>query len=343
MKKALITGISGQDGAYLSKLLLDKGYEVHGTKRRSSSENTWRMKELGIYDQIKFADMDLLEYNNIETVVETVQPDEFYNLGAMSFVKLSFDEPLYTSEVDAMGVLRVLEVIKKVNPEIKFYQASSSEMYGNVQEIPQNESTRLYPRSPYAVCKTFGHYMTINYRESYDLHASSGILFNHESPLRGLEFVTRKITHTLSKIKNGSNEVLELGNLTAKRDWGYAGDYVNAMWLMLQQDRPDDYVIATGEMHSVFDFVNKVAEILELKLEWEGKGLAQKAINSATNKQIIRVNPIHFRPTEVEQLMGDPTKAKDCLDWKLEVSFDQLVEMMVKADYDRVINNKHIF
>jgi GDPmannose 4,6-dehydratase len=334
-KKALITGITGQDGAYLAQLLLSKGYEVYGAFRRSASSNFWRLEELGVANQIKMVSFDLLEYSNIQRTLEKVQPDEIYNLAAQSFVAASFEQPLYTSDVDAMGVTRLLEAIRSVNPKIRFYQASTSEMFGLVQEVPQTEKTPFYPRSPYGVAKLYAHWMTVNYRESYGSHASSGILFNHESPLRGLEFVTRKITSTLARIKHGSSEVLELGNLSAKRDWGFAGDYVEGMWRMVQQDTPDDYVLATGETHTVKEFVDLAAQAAGFELEWSGQEVDLKAVDAKTGRTVLKVNPDFYRPAEVELLIGSPEKAFHKLSWKSSTDLNELVEMMVTADMNR--------
>jgi GDPmannose 4,6-dehydratase len=334
-KKALITGITGQDGAYLAQLLLSKGYEVYGAFRRSSSSNFWRLEELGIANQIKMVSMDLLEYSNIQRTLEKTQPDEIYNLAAQSFVAASFEQPLYTSDVDALGVTRLLEAIRSVNPKIRFYQASTSEMFGLVQEVPQSEKTPFYPRSPYGVAKLYAHWMTVNYRESYGMHASSGILFNHESPLRGLEFVTRKITSTLARIKKGSSEILELGNLSAKRDWGFAGDYVEGMWRMVQQETPDDYVLATGETHTVKEFVDLAAQAAGLDLEWSGQDVDLKAQDAKTGRTILKVNPDFYRPAEVELLVGNAREAFEKLGWKANMGLNKLVEKMVFADMNR--------
>jgi GDPmannose 4,6-dehydratase len=334
-RKALITGITGQDGAYLAQLLLGKGYEVYGAFRRSASSNFWRLEELGIANQIKMVSMDLLEYSNIQRTLEKTQPDEIYNLAAQSFVAASFEQPLYTSDVDALGVTRLLEAIRSVNPKIRFYQASTSEMFGLVQEVPQSEKTPFYPRSPYGVAKLYAHWMTVNYRESYGIHASSGILFNHESPLRGLEFVTRKITSTLARIKHGSSEVLELGNLSAKRDWGFAGDYVEGMWRMVQQDTPDDYVLATGETHTVKEFVDLAAQAAGFELEWSGQDVEMKAINKSNGQTILKVNPDFYRPAEVELLIGKAEKAFLKLGWKANTSLKDLVSNMMNADFLR--------
>jgi len=336
MKKALITGIRGQDGAYLAKLLLEKGYEVFGADRRSGDSSLWRLKELGIEKEVKIVYMDLLELTNIMRVLEKIQPDEVYNLAAQSFVQASFEMPILTAEVNALGVLRLLEAIRVINPKIKFYQASTSELFGKVQQIPQNEKTPFYPRSPYGVSKLFGHWITVNYREAYGIFACSGILFNHESPLRGLEFVTRKITYTLARIKYGFEEKLVLGNLEAKRDWGYAPEYVEAIWLMLQQDEPDDYVIATGETHSVREFVERAAEICNFDLVWEGEGVNTRGIDRKSGKVIVEVSPEFYRPAEVDLLIGDYSKARERLGWRPKTKFEDLVCIMTEADLDRV-------
>jgi len=335
-KRALITGITGQDGAYLAKLLLGKGYEVYGAYRRSASPNLWRLEWLNIVDQVKMVPFDLLEYSNILRCVDEIKTDEIYNVAAQSFVGLSFEQPLYTSDVDGMGVTRLLEVIRMVNPDIRLYQASTSEMFGKVQTIPQNEDTPFYPRSPYGVAKLYAHWMCINYREAYGIHTSAGILFNHESPLRGLEFVTRKITAAFAHILRGKQEVLELGNMDAKRDWGYAEDYVEGMWRMVQQDVGDAYVLATGETCSVRDFVDAAALAAGIDLVWQGEGEGLHAINRKTNKTVVQVNPKFYRPTEVELLIGDASKAKKELGWESKTSLNELVEMMVKADLDWV-------
>jgi len=335
MKKALVTGITGQDGAYLAKLLLEKGYEVWGAYRRSASLNLWRLEELSIRDEIKLISLDLLEYSNIVRALEKVQPDEIYNLAAQSFVALSFEMPLYTADADALGVTRLLEAIRAVNPRTRFYQASTSEMFGKVQETPQTERTPFYPRSPYGVAKLYAHWITVNYRESYGIHASSGILFNHESPLRGQEFVTRKITAGLARIKYAQQDVLELGNLDAKRDWGFAGDYVEGMWRMLQQESPDDYVLATGETHSVREFVELAAEVAGFDLAWEGSGEEERGIDRRTGKVVVRVNPEFYRPAEVDLLLGNPEKAQSRLGWSPRVGFSALVRVMAERDLGR--------
>jgi len=341
MKKALITGIRGQDGAYLAKLLLEKGYKVYGADRRSGDSSNWRLKELGIEKDIEILYMDLLEFSNIRRVIKQVQPDEVYNLAAQSFVGASFEQPILTSEIDAIGVLRILEILREYKPDAKFYQASTSEMFGKVQEIPQTEKTPFYPRSPYGVAKLFGHWITVNYRESYNMFACSGILFNHESPLRGVEFVTRKITYNLAKIKYGLEEKLVLGNLDAKRDWGYAPEYVEAMWLMLQQPEADDYVIATGETHSIREFVEKAAEVAGFDIVWEGEGINTKGIDRKSGKIIVEVSEKFYRPAEVDLLIGNPSKAKEKLGWKPKTTFEELVEIMMITDIERVGKNEH--
>ena len=328
MKVALISGISGQDGSYLAELLLEKGYEVHGIIRRASQINTQRIDL--IYDRIKLHYGDLTDSTNLVRIIQQVQPDEIYNLGAQSHVKVSFEIPEYTGQVDALGTLRILEAVRLLGMEKKtrIYQASTSEMFGKVQEIPQKETTPFYPRSPYGVAKLYGYWIVKNYRESYGLHASSGILFNHESPRRGETFVTRKITRGLSRISVGEQDILYLGNLNAKRDWGHARDFVEAMWLMLQQDEPDDYVIATGEQYSVREFVEEAAPYFGMKIEWMGEGLDEVGYDWNTKKAVIKVNPKYFRPAEVETLLGDATKAKEKLGWEPKISFNQLVEDM---------------
>jgi GDPmannose 4,6-dehydratase len=328
MKVALISGISGQDGSYLSELLLEKGYEVHGIIRRASQINTQRIDH--IYNQIKLHYGDLTDSTNLVRVIQQVQPDEIYNLGAQSHVKVSFEIPEYTGQVDALGTLRILEAVRLLGMESKtrIYQASTSEMFGKVQEIPQKETTPFYPRSPYGVAKLYGYWIVKNYRESYGLHASSGILFNHESPRRGETFVTRKITRGLSRISVGEQDILYLGNLNAKRDWGHARDFVEAMWLMLQQDEADDYVIATGEQYSVREFVEAAAPYFGMQITWRGDGLNEIGYDIFTGNEVIKVSPKYFRPAEVETLLGDATKAKWKLGWKPKISFEQLVEDM---------------
>ena len=328
MKKALITGITGQDGSYLAELLLSKGYEVHGIVRRSSLINTHRIDH--IYEKITLHYGDLTDPVNIMGVIRLVEPAEIYNLGAQSHVKVSFEMPEYTANVDALGTLRILEAVRMLGMEkdVRIYQASTSELYGGVLGTPLSETTPFHPRSPYGVAKLYGYWIIKNYREAYGFHASSGILFNHESPRRGETFVTRKITQGLSKISVGLQKVLYLGNLNAKRDWGHAKDYVEAMWLMLQQDEPDDYVIATGEQYSVRDFVNEAAPYFGFKLEWMGEGEDEIALDWNTKKTIIGINPRYFRPAEVDSLLGDATKAKEVLGWEPKIKFKELVEDM---------------
>ena len=337
-KTALITGVSGQDGAYLSKLLLKKGYRVIGGERRSASGTLWRLNNLKIEKDIEITDFELSEFTNIYRTIDKYKPDEIYNLAAQSFVAASFEMPIMTSDVTGVGVSRILEVIRQVNPDIKFYQASSSEMFGKVAESPQNEETPFYPRSPYGIAKLFGHWMTINYKEAYNIFACSGILFNHESPLRGEQFVTRKITIGLSKIKLGLQDCLELGNLDSKRDWGYAEDYVEAMFLMLQHHKPDNYVISTGKTYSVKDFINAACDELNIDIAWEGKGLNEVAIDKKNNKIIIKINPKYYRPTEVDLLLGDSSKAEKILNWKPKTNFKDLVTKMVEYDYSKLKN-----
>ena len=328
MKVALITGITGQDGSYLAELLLEKGYDVHGIVRRASLINTARIDH--IFDKLTLHFGDLTDSTNLVSVIKKVEPDEIYNLGAQSHVKVSFEIPEYTGQVDGLGTLRILEAVRLLGMEdkVRIYQASTSELYGLVQEVPQRETTPFYPRSPYGVAKLYGYWIVKNYRESYGLHASSGILFNHESPRRGETFVTRKITRGLSRISTGQQDVLSLGNLDARRDWGHAKDFVEAMWLMLQQDQPDDYVIATGEQYSVRDFVNEAAPYFGMNIEWMGEGLDEVGYDWNTKRPVIKVNPKYFRPAEVETLLGDPTKAKEKLGWEPKTSFKELVEDM---------------
>jgi len=340
MKKALITGVTGQDGAYLSEFLLDKGYEVHGIKRRSSLLNTDRIDHLyqdpheqNVRFVLHYGDMT--DSSSLIRIIQQVQPDEIYNLAAQSHVAVSFEEPEYTANSDALGALRVLEAIRILGLEKKtrFYQASTSELYGLVQETPQTETTPFYPRSPYAAAKLYAYWITINYREAYGMYACNGILFNHESPTRGETFVTRKITRALARIKLGLQECLYLGNLDAKRDWGHAKDYVEAQWLMLQQDEAEDFVIASGEQYSVREFINAAAEELDINIQWRGEGVDEKGFNN-DGKCIISVDPKYFRPTEVENLLGDPTKAKEKLGWTTKVKFNELVKEMVATDLE---------
>ena len=323
---ALITGITGQDGSYLAELLLEKGYEVHGIVRRSSLINTHRIDH--IYDRIHLHYGDLTDSGNLISLVQKIKPTEVYNLGAMSHVKVSFEMPEYTGEVDALGTLRLLEAIRLLDHPCKFYQASTSELYGLVQEVPQRETTPFYPRSPYGVAKLYSYWIVRNYREAYGIHASNGILFNHESPRRGETFVTRKITRGLSQISCGLQDVLELGNLDAQRDWGHAKDYVRGMWMIAQHETPDDFVLATGEMRSVREFVDEASRYFGLKIEWQGEGLDEIGVDKYSGKTVVKVNPKYYRPTEVEQLLGDATKAKEVLGWEPEIDFQSLVEDM---------------
>ena len=338
--KVIISGITGQDGSYLAELLLQKGYEVHGIIRRSSSFNTGRIDHIinnkEYRDQFFFHHGDVTDTSNLNRILEKVKPDEIYNLAAQSHVKVSFDLPDYTAQVDALGTLRFLDAIRETGVKTKFYQASTSELYGKAQQVPQNETTPFYPRSPYGVAKLYGYWIIINYREAYNLFACNGILFNHESPRRGETFVTRKITRAAARIKAGVQDNLYLGNLNAKRDWGYAPEYVEGMWRMLQQDKPRDYVLATGETNSVKDFVDIAFKELNLELEWEGKGLNEKGIEKNTGKERVLIDPDYYRPTEVEILKGDASKAKKELGWSPKVKFEELVSIMVKADYDKI-------
>jgi GDPmannose 4,6-dehydratase len=338
-KVALVTGVTGQDGAYLSELLLSKGYVVHGIKRRSSSFNSARIDHMyqdphvsGAHFQIHYGDMT--DSTNLIRIIQSVQPDEIYNLAAQSHVGVSFETPEYTANADALGTLRVLEAIRILGFEKKtrFYQASTSEMFGKVQEIPQRETTPFYPRSPDGAAKVYAHWITVNYREAYGLYACNGILFNHESPMRGETFVSRKITRALTRIHVGLQETLHLGNLDSRRDWGHARDYVRAQWLMLQQDEPEDFVIATGKQFSVRDFVIAAGSLLDMRIEWQGEGVDEVGIDSATGRKLVRVDPRYFRPTEVETLLGDPTKARQKLGWTAEVGFSELVAEMVASD-----------
>lgn len=337
MKKAIITGITGQDGAYLAQLLLEKGYKVYATYRRTSSVNFWRIEELGIQNNpnLHLIEYDLTDQANSISMVTRIKPDEIYNLAAQSFVGVSFEQPLATANITGLGCLHLLEAIRIVNPKIKFYQASTSEMFGLVQEIPQKESTPFYPRSPYGVAKLYAHWMVINYRESYNIFGCSGILFNHESPLRGREFVTRKITDSVAKIKLGQLEILELGNLDAKRDWGFAKDYVEGMYLMLQAEKPDTYVLATNRTETVRDFVILAFKAVGIELEFKGHNENEIAIDKTSGKIVVKVNPKFYRPAEVDILIGHPQKAKDELGWEPKCSLEELCAMMVKEDLRR--------
>ena len=335
-KRALITGITGQDGAYLAQLLLEEGYEVYGAYRRTTGRAFWRLEELGILDRVKLVPMDLLELTNIMRVVEAIKPDEVYNLAAQSFVGLSFEQPILTVDINALGPLRILETLRTVHPKAKFYQASSSEMFGKVSTPVQREGTPFHPRSAYAASKAFAHWITVNYRESYNMFTVSGILFNHESPLRGEEFVTRRISKGVAEIKLGLRDKLTLGNLDARRDWGYAPEYVEAIYLMMQQDQPDDYVIATGENHSVREFVEKAFECVGIELQWEGKGIEEKGIEKSSGKVIVGISSELFRPAEVDVLLGDCSKAQAQLGWKPRTSFEKLIRIMVEKDLERI-------
>ena len=342
-KRALITGISGQDGAYLARLLLEKGYEVAGALRYTSTHNLGRLAELGIEGEIELLDLDLLEFSNILRLVEHARPDELYSLASQSFVGISFEQPIYIAEVDGLGVARLLEAVRTVNPKIRFYQASTSEMFGKVQETPQRETTPFYPRSPYGVAKLYAHWITVNYRESYGIHASSGIAFNHESPMRGQHFVTRRVTLGLAHVKHGKRETLELGNLDAQRDWGFAGDYVAAMWSMVQQDAGDDFVLATGVTRKVRDLVEQAGKPLGFDIEWAGAGLQERGIDRRTGRTVVTVTPKQFRPAEVDLLVGDATKLAERTGWRPHTTFTELMEMMAEADERRVIENRIMF
>jgi GDPmannose 4,6-dehydratase len=340
MKKALITGITGQDGSYLAEILLKKGYEVHGIIRRSSSFNTGRINHIindeQYKDQFFFHHGDVTDASNLNRILETVGPDEIYNLAAQSHVQVSFEIPDYTAQVDALGTLRFLDAIRETRLETKFYQASTSELFGKVQETPQKETTPFYPRSPYGVAKLYAYWIIVNYRESYDLFACNGILFNHESPRRGETFVTRKITRAAARIKEGLQDTLLLGNLNAKRDWGYAPEYCEGMWRMLQQDIPEDFVLATGEQHSVREFVELSFKELDIHIDWQGDRENEIGVDQVTGKTIIGINPKYYRPTEVETLLGDATKAKEQLGWEAKTPFSELVKIMVHSDWEKV-------
>lgn len=338
-RTALITGISGQDGAYLARFLLEKGYRVVGAVRRSSSGGVPRLEELRIAREIAMVDLDLAEISNIMRTLERVKPDEIYNLAAQSFVALSFEQPIYTVDIGGLGPLRLLEATRQLAPATRFYQASTSEMFGKASQAPQDETTPFHPRSPYGFAKLLGHWATVNYRESYGLRASSGILFNHESPLRGREFVTRKITLSLAQIRHGELDVLELGNLEAKRDWGFAGDYVTAMWGMLQHDVAEDFVLASAESHTVRSFVEAAAEALGFSVGWTGSGTDELGIDRHSGKVLVRVNPGFYRPAEVDALVGNPAKAQRVLGWQRSIGFEELVVMMAETD-DRRVRDK---
>jgi GDPmannose 4,6-dehydratase len=343
-KRAVVTGITGQDGAYLAKLLLNYGYDVFGSYRRTSSTNFWRIEELGIrnHPQLQLIEHDLTDLGDSIRLMENTNPDEVYNLAAQSFVAVSFEQPYTTAQITGLGPLNLLEAIRITNPNIKFYQASTSELFGKVQEIPQSEKTPFYPRSPYGVAKLYAHWMTINYRESYNIFATSGILFNHESPLRGQEFVTRKITHGAAEISSGKLSHLELGNLSAKRDWGFAGDYVDGMYRMLQVDTPDTFVLATGRTETVRDFVTMSFKSTGKEIDWRGTDKNEQGIDAETGKVLVKVNPKFYRPAEVELLVGDPSLAKEKLGWAPSTTLEELCSMMVKSDMRRIENNKSL-
>lgn len=343
MKKALITGITGQDGSYLTELLIQKGYQVHGIIRRSSSFNTGRIDHLYRDPHTNNTKMflhygDLTDSSNLNRLLEKIHPDEIYNLAAQSHVKVSFEVPEYTANVDGVGTLRLLDAIRETGIQSRFYQASTSELYGKVQEVPQTETTPFYPRSPYGAAKLYAFWIVKNYREAYNLFASNGILFNHESPRRGPTFVTRKITRAVAMIKAGLQEKIFLGNLDAKRDWGYALDYVKGMWQILQHDQPEDFVLATNETHTVREFVEKAFAEVGIQINWQGEGVAEIGVDADGDKTLVQIDPKYFRPTEVDLLIGNPQKAADLLGWKPEVSFEELVKIMVKSDYDYVMN-----
>jgi GDPmannose 4,6-dehydratase len=335
-KIAMISGITGQDGGYLAKFLLQKGYHVMGLYRRGATDTFEKLKEHDIIDQIQLFDFDLLEFSNICRLLKRHQPNEFYNLAAQSFVAASWEEPIYTAQADGMGVLFLLEAIREFSPQTRFYQASTSEMFGKAQEIPQTEKTPFYPRSPYGVAKLMAHWMCLNYSESFNVFACSGILFNHESPMRGMEFVTRKITHHFAKIVTGkTSEALELGNLNAKRDWGFAGDYVEMMWRMLQHDKPDVYVISSGETHSIREFVEETGKVCGFNLQWKGNNEDEIGIDRNTGKVLVKVNPKYYRPAEVDVLLGNSEKAQRILNWHSKVDFRELCRIMMNADIER--------
>ncbi len=336
MKTAFITGITGQDGAYLAKYLLEKGYKVYGGFRRTSTPNFWRLEELNALHDVELIELDILDTGNMVRAFSKYLPDEVYNLAAQSFVAVSFEKPVLTGDITAIGVTKVLEAIRICNPKIKFYQASSSEMFGKVMETPQKETTPFYPKSPYAVAKLYGHWLTIVYRESFDIYGCSGILFNHESPLRGIEFVTRKVSDAVARIKKGKQKFFDIGNIDAKRDWGFAEEYVRGMWLMMQQDTADDYILATNETHTVREFIEHAFRYVDMDIAWIGHGINETAIDKKTGKTVVKINPKFFRPGEVDLLLGDYSKAKEKLGWEPMVRFNKLVEMMVEADLKRI-------
>ncbi len=340
MKKALITGITGQDGSYLLELLLDKGYEVHGLVRRSSSFNTGRIDHIindeMFKDKFYFHHGDVTDASNLNRLLEKINPNEIYNLAAQSHVKVSFEIPDYTAQVDALGTLRFLDAIRETEINTKFYQASTSELYGKAQEVPQDENTPFYPRSPYAVAKLYSYWIIVNYREAYNIFASNGILFNHESPRRGETFVTRKISRAVARIKNGLQEKLLLGNLNSKRDWGFAPEYVEGMWKILQYKQPDDFVLATGKTHTVREFVELAFKQVDIKIEWKGKDANEVGVDLETGKTIVKIDPFYYRPTEVDLLLGNPSKAKNKLNWEAKTPFEELVNLMIKSDLEKV-------
>lgn len=341
-KTAVVTGITGQDGAYLTQLLLEKGYKVFGTYRRTSSVNFWRLEEVGVLDHpnLELVEHDLTDLGASIRLMEEAQPAEVYNLAAQSFVGVSFNQPITTAEITGLGAVNLLEAIRIVNPKIRFYQASTSEMFGEVQQIPQTEVTPFYPRSPYGVAKLYAHWMTINYRESYGIFGTSGILFNHESPLRGKEFVTRKITDAAARISLGKQDCLQLGNLDAKRDWGFAKEYVDGMWRMLQVDKPDTFVLATNRTETVRDFVSLAFKAVDIQLDWQGSAESERGIDSRTGKCLVEVNPRFYRPAEVELLIGNPQRARDILGWEPHTTLEELCKLMVEADLKRVETGK---
>lgn len=342
MKKAIITGITGQDAAYLTEVLLSRGYKVYGTYRRTSSTNFWRIEELGIdtHPNLVLLEYDLVDLSSAYRIINDIEPDEIYNLAAQSFVGVSFTQPIATAQITGVGALNLLEAIRTINPKIKFYQASTSEMFGKVKAVPQSEETPFHPRSPYGVAKVFAHWATLNYQESYSLFASSGILFNHESPLRGKEFVTRKITDSVAKISLGMQDVLELGNLNAKRDWGFAKDYVEGMYKILQADKPDVFVLATGRTETVRDFVDMAFKAIDINVEWRGEEEKEIGVDTRSGKTLVKVNQKFYRPAEVDLLIGDPKKAKKELGWEATTTLEELCEMMVVADLERNKNGK---
>jgi GDPmannose 4,6-dehydratase len=342
-KRSFITGVNGQDGAYLARLLLEKGYSVVGAVRDADTANLGRLRELNIADDVELVDFELMEFGNVLRVIERARPDEVYNLAGQSYVGPSFEKPVHTGQINAIGVTAILEAVRTLNSRIRFYQASTSELFGKALETPQTERTPFYPRSPYAIAKAYAHWITVNYRESYGMHAACGILFNHESPLRGQGFVTRKITLGLARIRHGQLDVLELGNLDARRDWGFAGDYVDGMWRMLQHEPANDYVLATGQTRSIRDFVMEAGRHLGFDIAWQGTGIEERGIERATGRVVVRVNPQFFRPTDVEVVCGDASKARRELGWQPSASFSDTVRMMAEADDRRVRDGRVLF